>query len=44
MHHGIGSQYFRPQTVERFRVLKNSGLFFKRPSKAERILDGMEIF
>jgi len=37
--HGIGGQYLRPRTIDRYRVLKNRGQFFKRPSRTQRILN-----
>ncbi|XP_078346918.1 uncharacterized protein LOC144632193 isoform X2 [Oculina patagonica] len=38
-YHGIGRQYLRPRTIDRNRVYKNSGQFFKRPSRTQRILN-----
>ncbi|KAJ7390973.1 hypothetical protein OS493_020993 [Desmophyllum pertusum] len=38
-YHGIGGQYLRPRLVDRNRVFKNSGQFFKRPSRTQGILN-----
>lgn len=38
-YHGIGGQYLRPQTVDRYRIMKNSSQFFKRPSKTQEMLN-----
>ena len=40
MYHGIGGQYLRPRTVDRYQVVKNTGQFFKRPSRTQGILNG----
>lgn len=38
-YHGIGGQYLRPRTVDKYRIFKNTGQFFKRPSRTEGILN-----
>lgn len=38
-YHGIGGEYLRPRTIDRYRLFKNRGQFFKRPSRTQRILN-----
>lgn len=43
LRYGIGGQYLRPRTIDKYRIFKNSGQFFKRPSRTQRILNGKMI-
>ena len=39
-YHGIGGEYLRPRMVDRNKIFRNTGQFFKRPSRTQRILNG----
>lgn len=38
-YHGIGGEYLRPRMVDRNKIFRNTGQFFKRPSRTQRILN-----
>lgn len=38
-YHGIGGQYLRPRTINRYRIIKNKEQFFKRPSRTQGLLN-----
>lgn len=39
-YHGIGGEYLRPRTINRYRIIKNKEQFFKRPSRTQGLLNG----
>lgn len=41
-YHGIGGEYLRPRTINRYRIIKNKGQFFNRPSRTQGLLNGKE--
>ncbi|XP_074639672.1 uncharacterized protein LOC141897902 isoform X5 [Acropora palmata] len=38
-YHGIGGEYLRPRTINRYRIIKNKEQFFKRPSRTQGLLN-----
>ena len=42
-YHGIGGEYLRPRTINRYRIIKNKEQFFKRPSRTQGLLNGKKI-